>query len=58
MNQIKVKVMTRLSDLIQVNRLMRKFLNLEIDQVRCKYYHNWKVEMEDMMKMIMKTFFQ
>jgi hypothetical protein len=58
MNQIKVKVMTRLSDLIQVNRVMSKFLNLEIDQVRCKSYHNWKVEMEDMMKMIMKTFFQ
>jgi hypothetical protein len=58
MNQIKVKVMTRFTDLIQVNRVMRKIHNLEIDLVRCKSYHNWKMEMEDMMKMIMKTLFQ
>jgi hypothetical protein len=58
MIQIKVKVMTRFTDLIQVNRVMRKIHNLEIDLVQCKYYHNWKMEMEDMMKMIMKTLFQ
>ena len=57
-NQIKVKVMTRFTDLIQVNRVMRKIHNLEIGLVRCKSYHNWKMEMEDMMKMIMKTIFQ